>query len=117
MKHISGFFRNEPCVYSHSIFQNAATIYRATKLILPTEVTKLSPAEPTKELPTEPQSRSSAKAAKLREQKSYPDLLAVASSEAVNASDLAASMPTIKFNTVNEKRLSLSLVFQTLKCE
>ena len=87
---IKGFFHNEPCLYNHKIYEHAAIIYEAIK-----------------RCPSGGGQGVELKSVR-RRKKNQSDPL-------TPKDDFKP--PTNTFTSENEKRLSYTLVFQTLKCE
>jgi hypothetical protein len=127
-RHISGFFRNEPCIYNHSIFGHAATLFEVMKH--PPEAfqpggSRLMMAVKKAMPPTGPQQAPRTKAN--RKHSMGITNSAILSSNSIrmrgdngallrlrNSNEL--ELPDIDFASANEKRLTYQLVFQTLKC-
>lgn len=86
-RHIKVFFHNEPCPYNHQIYQNSSAIYHAMRHLVLMTTTQ--------DLSTDSRKKKQDEVTKL-------DLVEI---------------PGNLFKTANEKRLSYSLVFQTLKCK
>lgn len=85
---VKGFFYNEPCLYNHRIYEHATVIYNAMRNLL-------SGVK---------QEQSTARRRKKKEEQTV---------ERKNSYEV----PKNVFSSANEKRLSFSLVFQTLKCK
>eukprot|EP00920_Eleutheroschizon_duboscqi_P020127 GHVT01047957.1.p1 GENE.GHVT01047957.1~~GHVT01047957.1.p1 ORF type:complete len:157 (+),score=6.18 GHVT01047957.1:45-515(+) len=83
------FFHKEPSLYSHTVFQHAAEVFEALSKD-PNEVRKeaRSTAKPTRGASSRPPERTN-----------------------------TIELPVIDFETENDKRLTFTLVFQTLKCK
>jgi hypothetical protein len=105
-KHIKGMFHNEPCLYGHRIFSRSAAIYAAVRGLPPpildddsSTTTILTPDA----VPTQTQA-------------SIPETPAGTSRTSRDKATSGRGGEDFEFESRAEKRLSFSLVFQTLKC-
>ena len=94
-KNISALFRNEPCLYNHRNFQFAGMIFNVMK-------------HSVEDYKRRPRNRK-------RPEVTLSYISETGTKVATKAGE--QKLPVIEFNSESEKRLSYSLVYQTLKCE
>ena len=131
-RHIRGFFQNEPCIYNHTVFGHAATLFDVMKH--PPEAFQSGAAKSStvvKKVVTVAVQQQQVLRPKFNRKQSIAgsnltSSAVMSTASMKNKSSLPAfvpwrtqseiDLPDIEFTSQNEKRLTYQLVFQTLKC-